>query len=105
MNVGLDHRGVDAQPLAVLQPKPDCRLHHKIIDRLQCLRRQPIEATVERIVEGHRPTIEVGKLAQRESVGNALAQFAIGPVLDAHQNQRAQHLLRRQATATRLGVP
>src|SRR6266568_7708310 len=31
-------------------------------------------------------------------------QFAIVPVLDAHKNQRAQDLLRRQAAATSLGV-
>ena len=52
----------------------------------------------------HRQTIEVGELAQCASVGNPLAQFAIVPVLDAHQNQRAQHLLWRQAVATGLGL-
>src|ERR1700675_4769199 len=104
MNVGLNHRGVDAQLLAVLQPEPDCRLHHQIIDRLERLGREPVEAAVERIVSRHWQTIEVRELAQCASVGNPLTQFAIVPVLDAHQNQRAQHLLRRQAAATRLGL-
>src|SRR5712675_3524154 len=48
--------------------------------------------------------IEVCELAQCASVGNPLAQFTIVPVLDAHQNQRAQHLLWRQAVATGLGL-
>ena len=51
----------------------------------------------------HRQTIEVRELAQRASVGNPLAQFAVIPVLDAHENQRAKDLLRRQAAATSLG--
>jgi hypothetical protein len=40
----------------------------------------------------------------RISIGNPLTQFAIVQVLDAHQNQRAQDLLRRQTGAPRLGV-
>jgi hypothetical protein len=103
MNVGLYHRGVDAQLLTVLQPEFDCRLHHQIIDRLERRGRQPREAAVECIVSRHRQTIEIGELPQRASVGNPFAQFAIVPVFDAHQNQRAQHLLRRQAAATGLG--
>src|SRR5258708_34658356 len=87
-----------------LQTEPDCRLHHQIIDRLERLRPQPIEVTVECAMSRHRQTIEVGELAQCASVGNPLAQFAIVPVLDAHQNQRAQHLLWRQAVATGLGL-
>jgi hypothetical protein len=59
---------------------------------------------VERIVSWNRQAIEVGELAQRASIGNPLAQFAIVPVLDAHENQRAQDLLRRHAAATSLGV-
>jgi hypothetical protein len=47
---------------------------------------------------------EVGEPAQRASVGNPLAQFAIVPVLDTHQDQRAQHLLRRQRPVTRIWV-
>jgi hypothetical protein len=52
MNVGLHHRGVDAQLLVILQSEFDHRLHHQIIDCLQCLGRQPIEAAMERIVSG-----------------------------------------------------
>src|SRR6267378_3529808 len=40
---------------------------------------------------------------ERNADVNPLAQFAIVPVLDAHENQRAQDLLRRQAAATSLG--
>src|SRR5260221_2152319 len=104
MNVGLHHRGVDAQLLAVLQSEVERRLRHRIIDRLERLGREPIEAAMERIVSRHRQTIEVRELAQCASIGNPLAQFAIVPVLDAHENQRAQDLLRRQAAATSLGL-
>lgn len=103
MDVSLRHRGVDAQPLAVLQSEVDRRLHRQLIDRLERLGRESIGAAVERIVSWHRQTIEVRKLAQRASVGNPLAQFAVIPVLDAHENQPAQDLLRRQAAATSLG--
>jgi hypothetical protein len=72
MNVGLHHRGVDTQLLAVFQSELDRRLHHQIIDRLERLGRQPIEAAVERIVSRHWQTIEVCELAQCASVGNPL---------------------------------
>src|SRR6202011_5777928 len=91
------------QLLAVLQFEGDRRLHHQIIDCLERLGREPGEAAVECIVSRHRQTIEIRELAQCASIGNPLAQFAIVPVLDAHENQRAQDLLRRQATATSLG--
>src|SRR6478609_3038194 len=73
MNVGLHHRGVDTQLLAVFQSELDRRLHHQIIDRLERLGREPIEAAVERIVSRHWQTIEVRELAQCASVGNPLA--------------------------------
>src|SRR5712691_12284673 len=72
MNVGLHHRGVDAQLLAVLQSELDRCLHHQIIDRLERLGREPIEAAMERIVSRHRQTIEIRELAQCASVGNPL---------------------------------
>src|ERR1700674_1770692 len=102
MNVSLDDRGVDTQLRAVLQSKIDCRLNHQVIDRFERLRRQPIEAAAERIVLGYRITVEVSKLTQHQAVGDPFAQFAIIPVLDAHDNRRAQNLLRRQSTATAL---
>src|ERR1700674_1997092 len=104
MNVGLHHRGVDAQLLTVFQSEPDRRLHHQIIDRLERPGCEPSEAAGECIMSRHRQTIEVGELAQGASIGNPLAQFAIVPVLDAHENQRAQDLLRRQAAATSVSV-
>jgi hypothetical protein len=47
----------------------------------------------------HLLAVEVGEPAQRYSIGDAFAQLAIIPVLQAHQNQCAQHLRRREATA------
>ena len=83
MNVGLHHRGVDPQLRAVLQSELDRRLNHQVVDRFQRLRRQPDEAALERIVLRHRRAVEVGELAQRQSIGDPLAQLAIVPVLDA----------------------
>src|SRR6266851_1139585 len=100
MNVSLHHCGVDTQLRAVLQSKIDRSLNHQVIDDFERLRRQPIEAAVERIVLGYRITVEVGKLTQHQSVGDPFAQLAIIPVLDAHEDQRAKDLLRRQSTAT-----
>jgi hypothetical protein len=101
MNVSLDYRGVDAQLGAILQAKRDRGLNHQVVDRCERLRRQPIETAVERVVFGHRIPVEIGKLTQRHTVGDPFTQLAIIPILDAHQNQRAQHLRRRQSAATR----
>src|SRR6516164_2965479 len=104
MDVGLHHCCIDTQLLAVLQSEVDGRLHHQFIDRPKRLGRQPIEAAVERVMSRHRHTIEVRELAQCVSIGNPLAQFAIVPILDAHQNQRAQDLLWRQSMAASIGI-
>jgi hypothetical protein len=58
--------------LAVLQSELDRCLHHQIIDHLERLGREPIEAAMERIVSRHRQTIEIRELAQCASVGNPL---------------------------------
>jgi hypothetical protein len=49
---------------------------------------------------GHILAVEIGELAQRYPIGDAFAQLAIIPVLQAHQNKRAQHLRRDEAAAT-----
>ena len=103
MNVGLHDRGVDTQLLAIFQPASNRRLHHQFIDGRERLRSQPDKGAVERIVLGHRLAIEIGEPAQRVSVGDPFAQFAIIPVLDTHEDQRAQHLLRRQPVAAGVG--
>src|ERR1700752_3040524 len=72
MNVSLHHRSVDTQLLTIFQSELDRRLHHQIIDRLERLGREPIEAAMERIVSRHWQTIEVCELAQGASVGNPL---------------------------------
>jgi hypothetical protein len=83
----------------ILQTKLGRCLNHQIIDGFECRRRQPVEAAFERVMLGHRIAAEIGELTQRQSVGDRSAQLAIIPVLDPHQNQRAQHLWRRQAAA------
>jgi hypothetical protein len=59
------------------------------------LRGQPDKGALKRVVLGHCLAIEVGERAQRQSIGDPFAQFAIVPVLDAHENQRTQDLLGR----------
>ena len=104
MNVGLDHRRVDPQLGAVLQAERDRRLDHEVVDGLECRRRQPVEAAVERIMLGYPVTVEIRELTQRHAIGNPFAQLAIIPVLEPHQNQRAQHLSRRQAATAAAGL-
>jgi hypothetical protein len=58
------------------------------------------EATLEGIVFRDRCAVEVSELTQRQSIRNAFAQLAIVPVLEPHQNQRAQDLRRRQSVTT-----
>ena len=48
----------------------------------------------------HRRAVEVREPTQRQSIGDAFAQLAIVPVLEPHQNQRAQNLRRRQPVTT-----
>src|SRR6266702_1780460 len=100
MNVSLDDRGVDTQFRAILQSKIDCCLNNQVIDGFESLRCQSDEAALKRVVFGHPRAVEVSKLTQHQSVGDPFAQLAIVPVLDAHENQRAQGLLRSQSTAT-----
>jgi hypothetical protein len=99
MNVSLDHRGVDPQLTTVLQAQLHGDSNNDIIDVFECLWRQPIDAAVEGIVLGYLVAVEISELPQGHSVGDALAQLAIIPVLDAHQKERAHHLTRGEAVA------
>jgi hypothetical protein len=104
MDVGLHHRGVDPQLRTILQSELDRRPNHQVVDGFERLRCQSDEAALKRVVLGHRRAVEVGELTQRQSVGDPLAQLAIVPVLEPHQNQRAQDLSRRQSAATTSGL-
>ena len=61
---------------------------------------QSDKAALERVLLGHRLAIEIGEPSQRDAIGNPFAQFAIIPVLDPHENQRAQDLPCREPLAT-----
>jgi hypothetical protein len=54
---------------------------------------------------GHLLAVEIGELTKRYAIGDAFAQLTIIPVLQAHQNQRAQHLRRGEATAAMVRLP
>ena len=104
MNISLHHRGVDTQLRAVLHSDVDGCLDQKIIDGFKRLRRELDKRPVEGVMFGHRITVEIRELAQRQSISNPLTQLAIVPILDAHQNQRAQDLLWRQSMAASVGI-
>src|ERR1039458_9597761 len=92
MNVGLHYRGVDAEFLAVFQTELDDRLDHGLVDGLQRGRGEAVEGPVEGVVLGDKVAVKLRKAAQRVAIVDPLAQFAIVPVLDAHESQRAQGL-------------
>src|SRR6266705_1135714 len=104
MNVGLYDRRVHAKCLAIFQAQIHRCLHDQLIDGLQRFRSQPVEGTVEGIVPRHRLAVEIRELAQRVPVGDPFAQLAEIPVLDALQDQGAQHLLWGQSIATGPGI-
>jgi hypothetical protein len=70
-----------------------------LVDSRQRGRGNPVEGAIESIVLRYGVTIELREATQREPVIDALAQFAVVPVFDAHENQRAQDLGRRDAVA------
>ena len=104
MNVGLYNRGVDAKSLALFHTQVHRCLHHQFIDGTQRLRRQSVKGAVERIMLWHRLAVEIRKLAQRVSIRDPFAQFTIRPVLDPHQDQGTQNLLRCQSATTSPGI-
>src|SRR5215471_13495436 len=83
MNVGFNDCGIGTKLLAVLQVEFHGCLHYGSIDGLQRGRGKPVEGAVESIVHGYGVTVELRKTAQSKPVVDALAQFAVVPVLDA----------------------
>ena len=76
-------------------PEFDRCPNHQIVDRSQRLWGQTDEATLKGVMLRHRRAVEVGELTKRQSICDAFTQLAIVPVLQPHQNQRAQNLRRR----------
>src|ERR1039457_7671940 len=85
MNVGFHYRGVDAEFHAVFQAELDGRLNHGLVDGLQRGRGEAVEGPVEGVVLGDKVAVKLRKAAQRVAIVDTLAQFAIVPVLDAHE--------------------
>src|SRR6516162_2154501 len=79
----------------VLQSELDRCPNHQIVDHSQRLWGQTDEATLKGVMLRHRRAVEVGELTKRQSICDAFTQLAIVPVLEPHQNQRAQNLRRR----------
>src|SRR6201984_3125235 len=67
-------------------------LHHRGVDT-------QLRAVLHSEVDGC-----LRELPQRQSISNPFTQLAIVPILDAHQNQRAQDLLWRQSMAASVGI-
>ena len=104
VDVGLDHRRVDAQLFPILETTFNGRVDDRLIDGLQGRGSEPVDGAVERVVFGHPLAVELGEMAQRVSIRNAFAQFAIIPVLHTGQDQRPEDLLRGQAAPAGLPV-
>src|SRR5213593_3024498 len=86
------NRRIGAQLLAIFQTVVDGRANDGVIQFLYGGRTQPVERLVERIVLGNQLAVEAGELPQRVSIIDTFAQFAVIPILDAHQDQRPQNL-------------
>jgi len=52
MDIGFYDRGIDAELLAVFQFEFHGGLHYELIDRCQGGRGEPVEGTIESIVQG-----------------------------------------------------
>src|SRR5438876_2565344 len=104
MNVGFHYRGVDAEFLAVFQTELDGGLDYGLVDGFQRGRRESVEGPVEGVVLGDRVAVKLRKAAQRVAIVDTLAQFAIVPVLNAHESQRAQGLRGSDAATPGSGV-
>jgi hypothetical protein len=92
VDVGFHDGGVGAKFFAVLQSESDRGQHHVLVDGFESGGSESDEGAVEGIVLGDRVAEELRELPQGIAVGDAFAQLAIVPVLDAHQGQGAQHL-------------
>ncbi len=104
VDIGFDHRRIDAQLLAIFEAESHSGLHHALIQGLQRLGCEPVKSAVEGIVLGHRLAAEMRELTQRVSVGDPLAQFPIVPVLHAPENEGAEDLGCGQAASPGAGV-
>jgi hypothetical protein len=104
VNVGFDHGAIGAQLLAVFQAESDGGSDHRIVDGLKRRGCQPVKGSIESIVLGNRLAMEVSEAPQGIPVGDALAQFAVVPVLDPHQGQRTERLLSRKPVASGVGL-
>lgn len=102
MDIGFDHRRIDAQFLAILQPQSDGRFKDQVIEGLKSLRPKFIKGPIERVMFGNAAAVKTCEPAQRVSVGDSLSEFPIVPVLDPHKNERAKDLRRGDGRATRV---
>src|SRR5487761_1895173 len=104
MNIGFYHRGIDAELLAVFQAEFHGLLHYGSVNGCQCVGGEPVEGTVESIVLGDSVGVKQCKAAQGIAIIDALGQFAVVPVLDAHESQRSQGLFGGDAVAPSVGL-
>src|SRR5262252_1053252 len=87
MNIGLHHRGISPELLAIFQFHFNSRLNDQIVDDFECLRCQAVEGLIERLMLRYWPAVEISELAKRDSVGDPLTQLTQVPVLYPLENQ------------------
>ena len=92
MDVGVGHGRIGAKSLTIFQASLVGSFNESFIDEFNGYRGQPVMAAVEGIMLGHGLAVKVSELTQGVSIGDAFGQFPIVPILDAHQNEGAQHL-------------
>lgn len=104
VNVGFDDGRVNPQFLAVFQSQGDSRFDDDFVDRFKRCRGEPVKSPVKSVMLGNELAVETSESPQGISVCDPFAQFAVIPVLDPHQSERAQHLLCAQPVPPDLGI-
>jgi hypothetical protein len=86
MNIGFHNRRIDAQLLAVLQTQINGRFKDPLIEGFKSSRPKFIKGPIKSIVFGNALALKTREPAQGVSVGDALSEFPVIPVLDSHKN-------------------
>jgi hypothetical protein len=104
VNVAFDHGRIDTQFLAIFQAQGDSGFDNDFVDCFKRCRSEPVKGPVKSVMFGNELAVETSESPQGISVCDAFAQFAVMPVLDPHQSERAQHLVCGQPVSPDLGI-
>jgi hypothetical protein len=108
VDVGLDHRGIDAHPAPLGQPVFLGDLHHPLVNLADDLGPQGYAPAAHGLGVGRLRPADPGEVAVHQIGAHLALQHAIAPVADMLQDQQSQHHFGRSAQATAaaaLGMP